>query len=327
MQSNEGHVFSVFFSIIVPVYKAEKFLPRCIDSILVQTYSDFELILVDDGSPDNSLYICQKYAQKDDRIHIIRKSNGGASGARNAGIRAACGKYIMFVDSDDFWKDSCALQLVFDAIHQYACDVLCTNFYKVYDNKKPDEKYFPHTEPLIGTEQVLLHERYVSGVWSKIISASLFQNNRLDFVENVCSEDIDWSLRLALEAKNITYVDIAFYCYLQRTDSISHSMTEKKLSNLYNNVTGCISLMKTQSPSVQRFLRPYVGYQYAILLSDIAATPDAAARNAMLPSLKHERALLRASSSPKVRLMYLSSKLFGFGGMMHLLSLYSRLKK
>ena len=91
-----------FVSGIVPVYKAENFLPKCIDSILNQTYKDFELILVNDGSPDKSGKICDKYSEKDNRIIVIHKKNGGVSSARNIGIENATGKYICFVDSDDF---------------------------------------------------------------------------------------------------------------------------------------------------------------------------------------------------------------------------------
>ena len=89
------------FSVIVPVYKVEKYLDRCIGSILAQTFSDFELILIDDGSPDNSGQICDEYAGKENRIHVIHKENGGVSTARNAGLDIAPGKFIVFVDSDD----------------------------------------------------------------------------------------------------------------------------------------------------------------------------------------------------------------------------------
>ena len=88
-------------SIIVPIYKVESYLPKCIDSILVQTYTDFELILVDDGSPDNCGIICDAYAEKDKRVRVIHQKNAGVSAARNAGIEAAKGEYISFIDGDD----------------------------------------------------------------------------------------------------------------------------------------------------------------------------------------------------------------------------------
>ena len=93
---------AVLLSIVVPVYDVEQYLPRCIDSILKQSFTDFELILVNDGSTDNCPIICDEYADKDDRIKVIHKENGGLSDARNTGINKASGKYISFIDSDDF---------------------------------------------------------------------------------------------------------------------------------------------------------------------------------------------------------------------------------
>lgn len=98
------------FSIIVPVYKAEKYISECVDSVLAQTFENFELILADDGSPDRCPEICDEYAKKDSRIKVIHKENGGASSARNSGIDAACGEYIIFLDSDDYWEGNYTLQ-------------------------------------------------------------------------------------------------------------------------------------------------------------------------------------------------------------------------
>lgn len=92
-------------SVIVPIYNVEKYLARCVDSIVNQTYKDFELILVDDGSPDNSGKICDEYAKKDSRIKVVHKKNGGLSDARNAGMAVATGEYISFIDSDDYVSD------------------------------------------------------------------------------------------------------------------------------------------------------------------------------------------------------------------------------
>ena len=100
----------LLFSIIVPVYKAEKYISECVDSVLAQTFEDFELILADDGSPDRCPEICDEYAKKDSRIKVIHKENGGASSARNSGIDAACGEYIIFLDSDDYWEENYTLQ-------------------------------------------------------------------------------------------------------------------------------------------------------------------------------------------------------------------------
>ena len=111
-------------SVIVPVYKVESYLPRCIDSILAQTFTDFELILVDDGSPDNCGVICDEYAARDNRIHVIHKENGGVSSARNAGIRLAGSDWITFVDSDDYLAENALDRAHYWSEHDSA-DILC----------------------------------------------------------------------------------------------------------------------------------------------------------------------------------------------------------
>lgn len=317
----------VFFSIIIPVYGAEKFLHKCIDSVLSQTYSNFELILVEDGSPDNCPQICEEYAQHDNRVRVIHKSNGGAASARNVGIRAAYGDYIMFTDSDDYWNDSTALQSILEAIVAYQCDVLCTNLFKTYIGEQIKKKYFAPSAPLVGIESVLLGERYISSPCSKIIKSQCFLNGQLDFVENVGSEDVDWSLRVALRSKKMVYIDLPFYCYLQRDTSLSHSMTIKKLHDLKSNVLVCIQLLSSQNQTMQRKLMPYVGFQYAILLLNIASLADKHQQAMFLTGLQKECHLLQFSNSSKVKMMNAANKLLGFQGMVHLLSFYVKITK
>jgi glycosyltransferase involved in cell wall biosynthesis len=126
-------------SIIVPVYDVEKYLKKCVDSILNQTFKDFELILVDDGSPDNSGAICDQYAEKDSRVRVIHKENGGLSDARNAGIEVARGKYLGFVDSDDFVNEDMYKQLYTSIIENNA-DLSICGIFDLYEGKTPIKK-------------------------------------------------------------------------------------------------------------------------------------------------------------------------------------------
>lgn len=316
----------ILFSIIVPVYRTEDFLPKCVDSILSQTYPRFELILVDDGSPDNCPQICDEYAQSDNRVHVIHVENGGTARARNIGIDAATGDYIMFTDSDDYWNSETALQSISNAVIEYQCDVLCTNLCKTYTGSRKAKRYFATSQPIIGTEQVLLSERYISSPCVKVIKSALFSDGRLDFAENIGSEDIDWSLRLALTAKSIAYIDISFYCYLQHNASSSHNMTEKKLYDLKSNVLFCINLLQKQEISTQRVLTPYICYQYAILLLNIATVGDIHQQASFLSGVQDNCGLLKASSSTKIRAMNIFCRLFGFQRMMEVLSLYAKLR-
>ena len=328
MQESDNQLTNpVYFSIIIPVYRTENFLHKCIDSVLSQTYPNFELILVDDGSPDNCPLICEEYAQHDNRVHVIHKSNGGAASARNVGIRAAHGDYIMFTDSDDYWNDSTALQSILEAIIAYQCDVLCTNLCKTYIGEQIEKRYFAPSAPLIGLDEVLLGERYISSPCSKIIKSQFFLNGQLDFIENIGSEDVDWSLRVALLSKKMVYIDVSFYCYLQRDTSSSHSMTTKKLHDLKSNVLACIQLLSRQNQTMQKQLTPYVGYQYAILLLNIASLADKHQQAMFLIGLQKECHLLQFSNSSKVKLMNAANKLLGFQGMVSLLSIYVKITK
>ncbi|MBA1325633.1 glycosyltransferase [Enterococcus faecium] len=121
-------------SIIVPVYKVEKYLRKCVDSILAQTFTDFEVILVDDGSPDNSGKICDEYAEKDNRVRVIHKENGGLSSARNAGIDVARGKYLGFVDSDDY-IDEDMYEILYENLKIHDADISSVELIPFYGGR------------------------------------------------------------------------------------------------------------------------------------------------------------------------------------------------
>lgn len=126
-------------SIIVPVYNVEKYLEKCVRSILAQTFTDFELILVDDGSPDSSGAMCDQFAEQDQRVKVIHKENGGLSDARNAGIEIATGEYLGFVDSDDYIADD-MYELLYTNIVKEDADLSICGIYDVYEGKEPVEK-------------------------------------------------------------------------------------------------------------------------------------------------------------------------------------------
>ena len=136
-------------SIIVPIYNAEKFLPEAIESLINQTFKDIEIILVNDGSPDGSQKICEKYAEKDERIIVVNKENGGLADARNAGMKVATGKYIMFLDADDMFEpDSC--ENMYKVIEKNNADYVIGNYQNCYEDGTLWEK------PVFNKEKYIL---------------------------------------------------------------------------------------------------------------------------------------------------------------------------
>lgn len=166
-------------SVIVPVYKAEKYLYRCVDSILAQTFTNFELILVDDGSPDNSGAICDEYAKKDSRIKVIHKKNGGPSSARNVGLDNAIGEYVCFVDSDDTIDNT-----FLENFGECKADITIQGFYsKRY--KELYEEYQPITEAICNRTDArhmvdILHKANNTGyLWTRAFKREIIEANRL----------------------------------------------------------------------------------------------------------------------------------------------------
>ena len=168
-------------SVVVPVYNAEKYIDRCIDSILSQTFEDFELILVDDGSPDKSGKICDNYAAKDNRVKVIHKQNGGVSTARNVGIENSTGEYIMFVDSDDYIDNQMLevlLQKTSDDVEMVISSIRMVCKEKVYDFRMKNREY----SPKVLMEEYCL-EKFpricVCGPWCKLYKRSVIDENKI----------------------------------------------------------------------------------------------------------------------------------------------------
>ncbi|NTJ52570.1 glycosyltransferase [Enterococcus faecium] len=207
-------------SIIVPVYKVEPYLRKCVDSILAQTFTDFEVILVDDGSPDNSGKICDEYASKDSRVRVIHKKNGGLSSARNAGIDVARGKYLGFVDSDDYIEKD-MYELLYDNIVKEQADLSICGIYDVYEGKKPVNK--PTIKKTVtATEGLLLilHGNIISvHAVNKLYKRELFSTLR--YPEGKYHEDSFVIVDLLDRCKKIAIDSKQKYYYYHRLDSIN----------------------------------------------------------------------------------------------------------
>lgn len=215
----------ILVSVIVPIYNVEDYLPKCIDSIICQTYKNIEIILVDDGSPDSCGQICENYKKKDSRIKVIHKENGGLSDARNAGICRAKGSYYVFIDSDDYIHERMIETLVEGVVSTGADIAVCS-----FKNVKEDEIIDIHSGINTGSYKLISEDidglSYFYGdkyteftvAWNKIYPASFFKE--IKYPKGKIHEDEFTTYKLLELAKKIVYIDVPLYYYVSRSSSI-----------------------------------------------------------------------------------------------------------
>ncbi len=217
-------------SVIVPVYNVEKYLPQCIDSILNQTEKNLEIILVDDGSLDNSGKICDEFSKKDDRIVVIHKKNNGLSSARNAGLEIAKGNYIGFVDSDD-WLDKSMYEILLKLLKENNSDISCCDFFKTANS----DGSIPHIDNEIinsynNIESLnnFYNDLYTQTVvaWNKLYKRELFKD--ISYPVGKIHEDEGTTYKLYYKANKITYTNRPLYYYRITPNSITTSKFNKK---------------------------------------------------------------------------------------------------
>ena len=213
-------------SVIVPVYNVEKYLSQCLDSIIHQTYKNLEIILVDDGSTDSSGLICDNYSQKDKRIKIIHKCQGGLSDARNAGLKIATGEYISFIDSDDF-IDKNMYSILINNTQKYNSDIVWFNYYNKKKKKhfinssiiKNNDLYDLSSSDKIKFAKNLFYQYKMDAhVWAKLYKRSIFNN--IKFPYGKLFEDIFVLLPILSNAKIISTIPDCLYFYRNRSESI-----------------------------------------------------------------------------------------------------------
>lgn len=263
-------------SVIVPVYNVEKYLARCVDSILAQSYKNLEVILVNDGSRDASGAICDAYGAKDSRVRVIHKENGGLSSARNAGLDCAKGEYVGFVDSDD-WIEEHAYEWMMEQMLRHQVKLVCAGRYDV--DGETGEKTIglcPAKEEVISGEEmagrIFTWDQCDSSACDKLFCRSLFEEIR--FPVGVVCEDVPVTYRVVLKAGQVALCPKPVYNYYHRPGSISMSGVSDKTFH-YSRHTACMyPYIRENYPGIQaqaEFLRVRSLYHLCLTLEQAEA--------------------------------------------------------
>lgn len=238
-------------SIIVPIYNVEKYLDRCMQSVLNQTLKDIEIIMVDDGSPDNCPSMCDEYARKDNRIKVIHKKNGGLGFARNSGLEIATGEYVAFIDSDDF-IDTSMYETLYNTAKSHGLDTCFCGFNYYKNGKATPRREVTELKlfrgecevkkfllDMIGPAPSYPHEvKYLMCVWKAIYSMPVINKNhlRFDSEKELASEDILFHSIYLPKCQNIGFIPECFYYYCENATSISRTYSDAKFLRIKKNL-------------------------------------------------------------------------------------------
>ena len=235
-------------SVVIPVYNVEKYLDRCLSSVTKQTYNNLEIILVDDGSKDNSGNLCEEWKKKDNRIIVAHKDNGGLSDARNYGLKIATGEYISFIDSDDF-VDSRFIEILHDEIEKTGLLIAAVGLREFFEEDTTvEDEYHPEYTETISREDaircILRVEKLYDYAWNKLYRRELFNDVEYPFGRKM--EDLGTTYKLFNKVRSVSYNPCKLYYYFQRNDSILHVAGQKFYEDKYTLATERYNALKAE---------------------------------------------------------------------------------
>ncbi len=319
-------------SIIIPVYNSAQYLRQCVSSIAAQTYREIEILLIDDGSTDQSGALCDALAAEDSRIVVIHQENAGTSAARNTGLEHASGSYITFTDNDDYWCKKDALESMMRQIEQSDADLL------LFDSLI----WWEDTQRMVPPSSVCAREQIVSKsaaeaigqftkanifsaycVWGKLIRASVILENGLRFPVGMRNEDIDFCAHLLRLCRRYDWYADAFYVYRKGHTGAQtkQRITYRMLSDLKAILLRHLELGRQLDEAHRRALNAYLSFPYAVWMGQSRLVKDADI-SAERGEMKQYRYLLKESNHPSVHLVYLASRFLGYGLTCRLLAVY-----
>jgi len=321
-----------FISYIVPCYNVERFLRQCVESILAQSYTYFEIILIDDGAKDATPKLCDQLATEDNRILVIHQANQGLSGARNAGVKKAKGDYIIFLDSDDFWRDPNGLHKLVSQLGNDV-DVLgfnCSYYYPESNTYTPwiaFDSSLSNPQPLQTAFSILLAQGITPmSACLKVLRRQWIVDKNLYFQTGILSEDIPWLIQMLELNPQVCFVNEYIYAYRQNTiTSITRCNTSKSFNNLINILQQEYSKVphRILTPSANAALMSFLAYEYCILLALVWNTEN---RLENLQKLRKFTPLFQYTQNPKVHISSIIYRLLGFGVCSYILNMYYRCK-
>lgn len=244
-------------SVIVPVYKAEKYIHRCIDSLLAQTFKNFELLLIDDGSPDNSGKICDGYARIDSRVRVFHKENGGVSSARQFGLEYAVGDYVIHADPDD-WVECNMLEAMYAKAIEEDADMVISDYYiDEQDEHRYVDQYISDTNSILLLESIL-GQRLHSACWNKLVRKHLFDQYDIHFPEGLSRwEDMWVTCSLLMHNIKVSYIPEAFYHYdlSENSNSLVKIVTRSGVESQIRFCEYFDSLLSSRGGEIYRVIR------------------------------------------------------------------------
>lgn len=302
-------------SVIVPVYNVEKYLDKCVDSIVNQTYKNLEIILVDDGSPDNCPKMCDDWARKDKRIRVIHKKNGGLSDARNAGIDCANGKYLTFIDSDDY-VDKDYIEYLYYLIKKNNSDMSIAS-HKILNGKRISTKYKKIDEVNINSHDALQRLLYDdcldTSAWAKMFDISLFNNIR--FPVGRLYEDAATIYKLIDKCDKIELSTKPIYNYIIRNDSISQNSFSIKKLDLIKSTEEMKEYIENRYSDLNEGCNRRLMFSYLSTLSQLANSKNkyqSIEENLMKYIKNNRRSVLKDKRIPKRDKYAIYCTYFGF---------------
>lgn len=325
---------NVLLSLIVPVYNVELYLGECLDSILEQVTDECEIVLVDDGSSDSSGQICQRYAEKNSLITLIKKENGGLSSARNAGISVANGKYITFIDSDDLIFPNSIPQIL-DWIRLEGADMCFLRAFKLYPTgnlvdlgENIIRSHIKATRKEDSVAHLASRPKYPGSAWAKLYRRAYILDNNLHFpYDRRYSEDLGFILDCIVCAKSYDALDTPFYKYRQnRVGSITNKVTNKNFRDLLLFIEESEKKLTTNRKAldpISKSCMGFVAYEYSILLY-LYNHIDDSNQQAAAQALKTHRWCLKYAGNIWLKTVYLLCCFLGIKATSFAMNLYRK---